>query len=228
MRLRTPGLWRDSRAIKPTGPRTQKNNLKSPHNMSDRFEEYRCRYCGFKTKTSARLSSHIFQSSTCLDKIVADNQPTADLRKRDRSPTPGDSGYPDDQQDDEPLYSSLLKGQPSTKRARVEVEEDIPIKMANVFDEFEPPAGEPRPNPPDTSNSFERFQASQQASGNEPWAPFSSIEDWDYARWITNSGLSQREIDNMLRLDLVSRIFSIAGIIATHKDSVEVRCPILP
>jgi len=192
--------------------------------MSDRFEEYRCRYCGFKTKTSARLSSHVSQSPTCLDKIIADNQPTANPHKRDRSPTPGADGQPDD----ELLYSSLLQGQPSTKRARVEVEEDIPVKMDNVFDKFEPPAGEPRPKPLNTSNSFEHFRAGQEASGNEPWAPFSSVEDWDYARWIMNSSLSQREIDSMLALDLVSQRHSVTSIVITHKDSVEVRRPILP
>jgi len=97
------------------------------------------------------------------------------------------------------------------KRARVEVEEDVPIKMDNVFDDFEPPAGEPQPKPPNTSNDFERLREGQQASGNQPWAPFSSVEDWDYARWILNSGLSQREIDNMLALDLVSGISSVMG-----------------
>lgn len=178
--------------------------------MSDRHEEYQCRYCGFRTKTSARLSSHISQSPTCLNKIIADNQPTTNLHKRDRSPTPGDSRNPDDQPDDL-LYTSLLKGQPSTKRARVEVEEDIPIKMDNVFDEFKPPAGEPRPRPPNTSNSFERLQAGQHASGNEPWAPFSSIDDWDYARWVMSSGLSQREVDSMLALELVSKKCSVGA-----------------
>ena len=195
--------------------------------MSDRFEEYRCRYCGFKTKTSARLSSHISQSPTCLDKIIADNQPSTDTHKRHRSPTPGVSGNLDDQPDDGPLYSSLLTGQPSTKRARVEDEEDTPVQMDNVFDEFEPPAGEPRPKPPGTSSSFERYQEGQQTSGNKPWEPFSSIEDWDYARWIMNSGLSQREIDRMLSLDLVSRAHFIVGAVVTHNGSAKVCQPIL-
>jgi len=172
--------------------------------MSDRFEEYQCRYCGFKTKTSARLHSHISQSPACLDKIVADNQPPADLHKRPHSPTPGGSDYPDNQMNDEPLYSSLLKGQPSMKRVRVEAGEDVPVKMDNVFDDFEPPAGEPRPKPPNMSNDFERLREGQQASGNQPWTPFSSVEDWDYARWIMSSGLSQCQIDSMLALDLVS------------------------
>lgn len=185
-----------------------------PPNMSDRLEDsYRCRYCGFKAKTSARLSSHISQSPACLEKIVTDNQPSTSLHKRHRSPTPGASGHLDDQPgNDEPLYSSLLKGQPSTKRARVEAEEDIPVKMNNAFDKFEPPAGEPRPKPSTMSNNFERLQENQQASGTEPWAPFSSIKDWDYARWImTESDLSQKQINNMLALDLVSR-----GLLCTH------------
>ena len=78
------------------------------------------------------------------------------------------------------------------------------------------------------SNDFERLQEDQQASGNKPWAPFSSIEDWDYARWITNSGLSQRQIDSMLVLDIVSKIYSTIGNTVAHKDSAEVCRPILP
>jgi len=196
--------------------------------MSDRSEEHRCRYCGFKGKNSARLSSHISQSPVCLEKIIADNQPSTNLHKRHRSPTPGGSSCLDNQPDDELLYSSLLKGQPSIKRARVEVEEDIPVKMNTAFDEFKPPAGEPQPKPPNMSNDFEHLREHQRASGNEPWAPFSSVEDWDYARWIMNSGLSQREIDSMLALDLVSKICSVVGNITAHKDSDEICCPILP
>ena len=120
---------------------------------------------------------------------------------------PGGSGNCDVQPlNDDALYSSLLEGQPPLKRARVEDEEDFPIKMNPVFSEFEPPAGTPQQRPPSTSNNFEHLQASQQASGGEPWAPFSSIEDWDYARWIMNSDLSQRQIDAMLGLDMVSEM----------------------
>lgn len=152
--------------------------------MSDRFEEYRCRYCGFKTKTSARLSSHISQSPTCLDGIVADNRPPSNIRKRHRSSTPGapSSSFDDElQPSNELLYSLLLKGQPLTKQACVEVKEDIPIKMDNAFDEFKLPAGEPQPKLPNILNNFKCLQKGQQASGNEPWAPFSSVDNWDYA-----------------------------------------------
>ena len=193
--------------------------------MSDRSKEYRCHYCGFKTTTSGQLSSHFSQSPPCLDKIVAANQPSSNIHKRDCSPTPGGSGHLNDQPDDELLYSSLLMGQPSSKRARVE--EDIPIKIDTIFEEFTPPAGESQPKPPNMSNNFEGLLADQQASRSEPWAPFSSMEDWDYARWITNSGLSQRQIDSMLALDLVSKICLFASITVTHQNLVEICIPVL-
>lgn len=79
------------------------------------------------------------------------------------------------------------------------------IKMDIVFENFEPPAGEPRPNTAKIHSDFERLREAQGSSGQEPWAPFSSVEDWDYARWIMESGLSQRQIDSMLKLDLVSK-----------------------
>lgn len=174
--------------------------------MSDSFEEYRCYFCGFKARTSARLNSHISQSPACLEKIVAANRPPTNPYKRQRSQSPMPSGG--DHIEGQPttndlLYSSLLKGQPSTKRTRVDIDEDTPFKTDDVTDEFRPAAGEPHSRQPNMSSDFERLRESQQASGSEPWAPFSSVEDWDYARWIMNSGLSQKQIDEMLALDLV-------------------------
>lgn len=173
--------------------------------MSDRFEQYRCRYCGFKTTSSSGLSSHISQSPACLDRIVAANQPTSHPHKRPRSPTPEVSAFLDGQPDEGPLYSTLLGDQPSTKRAHVDTEDEpIEIKMDIVYEDFEPPAGEPHPKPPDTRSDFEHLREKQHSLGEQPWAPFSSLEDWDYARWIMESGLSQRQIDGMLKLDIVS------------------------
>ena len=136
------------------------------------------------------------------------NWPSMGLHKRQHSesPVPGGSNHPDIQllDNSDVLYSSLLEGQPSSKRAWVEDEEDFPIKTHTVFSKVEPPAGMPQQQPPGVSNTFESLQASQEASGSKPWAPFSSIEDWDYAQWIMNSDLSQWQIDAMLSLDLVS------------------------
>jgi hypothetical protein len=94
------------------------------------------------------------------------------------------------------------------KRVRVEDEEDNPteITMDMVFEVFEPSAGEPcQPKPANVRSNFERLREEQNLLGKQPWAPFSSVEDWDYARWITESGLGQRQIDSMLKLDIVSK-----------------------
>ena len=116
--------------------------------------------------------------------------------------------------------------QPSAKWAHVEVG-DIPYKMDTIFEEFMPPAGESRLKPPNASSNFKDLLADQQASESEPWAPFSSMEDWDYAQWIMNSGLSQRQIDSMLALDLMSEICLFASITVTHRNLVEICIPFL-
>lgn len=111
----------------------------------------------------------------------------------------------------------------------MEIEKDIPVKLNRVYTEFKPPTGEPRSRTSNVSNDFECLQENQHASGGGPWTPFSSIEDWDYARWIVESDLSQRQIDEMLALDLVSEAEGmISGCrSATHNDLDKVILTIL-
>ena len=80
--------------------------------------------------------------------------------------------------------------------------------MNLTFEDFDPPAGKPvRPDPVNARSDFEQLKERQDSLGEEPWAPYSSIEDWDYARWIMESGLSQRQINSMLKLDIVRKYF---------------------
>ena len=178
--------------------------------MSDKDEEhYRCPHCGVRVRTSAGLSSHISQSTTCLNRTIANNQPAASSKRpRSESPALGGGEDPtsnDPATNDHYLYPPLLTGQQSTKRARVEDEEDVPIKKCDFFSEFKPPAGTPQQKPPGMSSDFGRLQESQRALGSEPWAPFSSTEEWDFARWILGSDLSQKQIDALLALDMVRK-----------------------
>jgi hypothetical protein len=174
--------------------------------MSDRGESYHCRYCGFKAKSSGGLNSHISQSPACLDKIIAANPPASHSQKQPHSPIPGSSTFESRVSDDMPIYSSLLEERPAIKRARVDPDEDDParIKMDIVFEDFIPPAGEPRPKSAEMRSGFEQLRDEQLSKGEQPWFPFTSVEDWDYARWIMESGLSQMEINKMLKLDIVS------------------------
>jgi len=93
----------------------------------------------------------------------------------------------------------------------VEVQEleDPPteIRMDVVFEDFAPPAGEPRDKPDKPCSDFERLKEKQRSSGKEPWDPFTSPGEWGFAQWIVESGLSQQKVDDMLKLDVVSKPF---------------------
>ncbi|KDQ16252.1 hypothetical protein BOTBODRAFT_173160 [Botryobasidium botryosum FD-172 SS1] len=51
-----------------------------------------------------------------------------------------------------------------------------------------------------TPTSFERRFRKQQEAGEEPWAPFASRSEVEYANWFVSSGMSHKEIDNHLKL----------------------------
>lgn len=52
------------------------------------------------------------------------------------------------------------------------------------------------------TSSFDKLYESRTAE--LPWAPFGSQEEWELARWLLTSGLTQGEIDKFLKLDIVS------------------------
>jgi hypothetical protein len=59
---------------------------------------------------------------------------------------------------------------------------------------------------------FERLKAEQHAKGRSPWYPFADEEEWELARWLVMSGLSQAEIDNFLKMMIVSTYLAVSKI----------------
>ena len=51
--------------------------------------------------------------------------------------------------------------------------------------------------------SFERHRRTQEAEGDLPWAPFESKDDWELARWLVKSGVSQNKMNEFLKLGMV-------------------------
>ena len=43
----------------------------------------------------------------------------------------------------------------------------------------------------------------------ELWSPFSNEEEWELAKWLTTSGVSQARIDEFLKLSIVSAIVQL-------------------
>lgn len=51
---------------------------------------------------------------------------------------------------------------------------------------------------------FERLHTEQQAQGVQACNPFEDLGEWDLARWLMTSGLTQSSIDSYLKLNIVS------------------------
>jgi hypothetical protein len=52
---------------------------------------------------------------------------------------------------------------------------------------------------------FHRHRAEQQHQNLPPWHPFEDRDEWELAKWLVESGLSQTEIDTFLKLNIVSQ-----------------------
>jgi hypothetical protein len=55
---------------------------------------------------------------------------------------------------------------------------------------------------------FEEIRDTQKHLEQLPWAPFESVEEWELARWLMLSGLSQTKIDAFLKLAIVRTKYS--------------------
>jgi hypothetical protein len=70
------------------------------------------------------------------------------------------------------------------------------------------------------TTKFERLQAAKTESHEEAWLPFSSIDEWCLVKWMIMSGLSQTEIEKLLKLKLVSDNETKRSIRYLHMSSI--------
>ena len=50
---------------------------------------------------------------------------------------------------------------------------------------------------------FEEWRRDQENKNEPPWSPFKSREEWELAKWLITSGISQKKIDAFLELKTV-------------------------
>ncbi|KAJ7725295.1 hypothetical protein DFH07DRAFT_758708 [Mycena maculata] len=84
-------------------------------------------------------------------------------------------------------------------RATVEEVEDEDARWVQDYPE-EKEAGVPLEK---CKTFFEKYRADQKREGHAPWYPFESKEEWELARWLMTSGLSQKKTDEFLKLKSV-------------------------
>ncbi|KAJ7148839.1 hypothetical protein C8R46DRAFT_1310948 [Mycena filopes] len=85
------------------------------------------------------------------------------------------------------------------KRASVEDVEDEDARWIQPFPEsYEAGAILRR-----CDTQFEKIREQQRKDGRAPWYPFESEDEWEMARWLMTSGLSQEKVDEYLKLKKV-------------------------
>lgn len=55
--------------------------------------------------------------------------------------------------------------------------------------------------------AWEKRQELESKAGNPPWMSFESEEEWDFAKFLMKSGLSQEKINELLQLKIVRHSF---------------------
>lgn len=166
----------------------------------------RCRGCSKPYPTPQGLKGHYTRNPLCREESTkrltahllahqprADNAPIPHDTPHDSLPEPFHNDY-------HPAPTIPAKRHRVTVENITEEEDDDPTDRRAV--DTHPTAAESLPGTHATS--WNSRKAADEHKGCKPWAPFESLEEWGHARWMMKSGLSQKEMDEYLKLQIVS------------------------
>ncbi|KAJ3727345.1 hypothetical protein DFJ43DRAFT_1133192 [Lentinula guzmanii] len=129
-----------------------------------------CLYCGSSLRSTKALQAHISQREFCRNKEeAAFHEPESDIDPPLDSVSSPEPGWEDQNMKN---YQPMFSSRHSTPAATVEEIEDDP-----------------------TSDYFEAIRQKQTEKALPPWTPFQSEKEWELARWLMSSGISQQRID---------------------------------
>lgn len=185
-----------------------------------RTREYQCGVCRQGFSTQQGLRTHVQLSPECRAAIQARNRPHES--ETPTSPPPNHDTLPNASQDIPPETNTPhLPGSPTNtntpeadpRRARVEDADDENEDGRDegdgngywVWDFPEGQAGRivEGSSLAHTGSRFENIRHRQRLAGKVPWDPFSNEEEWEVAQWLVETGISQRNIDEFLKLKKV-------------------------
>ncbi|KAF7293104.1 hypothetical protein MIND_01209800 [Mycena indigotica] len=179
-------------------------------------ETLRCRICEHPVNSAKGLRSHYSQKTLCRERlglILAAERAAVNASTLSPSPSPSRSPMAIDNpfdfganQADAPAFApDDVPGQPPTPAAS-----DQPAQVKDLDDPDNPDSPRWREDYPEAGkrgekgkSRFEEFRAAQAALGLPPWSPFDSEADWALARWMVEVGLSKRQIEAFLKLDMI-------------------------
>ncbi|KAK0226864.1 hypothetical protein EDD85DRAFT_958654 [Armillaria nabsnona] len=187
---------------------------------------FKCPVCKdqFTSRSSRGLRSHL--SATSCSRILDErNAPVTGKRKKPESLTkkaeehatspspsiPEEPIFPPDPPSPAFNFTPSDQSAPPSKRCRVTIEDiedegDTPpsswSRDSLVFVDY-PDAGAEIEGAGEGETTFERIRREKQKRGEEVWAPFKSHEEWELARWLMMSGVSQADIDRFAKLGVI-------------------------
>ena len=184
---------------------------------------YHCAFCGKSPPTLQGLNSHLLQKASCriaMQEQLARKTQLGNVNAEDVATTDEWEGETDmiiDYKPPSPIGnpSTLDSGQappetmapPVDRRARVnDIDEDKDDKECERWiEDFLKPAGVPiQP----AKSYFEKVWDNQKQRGEEPWAPFHNMEEWELGQFLLLN-LGQNVTDKFLKLPIVSKVYSI-------------------
>ncbi|KAK0458645.1 uncharacterized protein EV420DRAFT_1642987 [Desarmillaria tabescens] len=186
---------------------------------------FKCPVCKdqFTSRSSRGLRSHL-SATSCGHILDERNAPVTGKRKKPQSATkqaeehttspslsiPEEPTFPPDPPSPASDFAPSEMASPS-KRCRVTIEDvedegDTPPSSWShdslVFVDY-PDAGAEIEGAGKGETTFERIKKEKQKQGEEMWAPFKSCEEWELARWLMMSGVSQADIDRFAKLGVI-------------------------
>lgn len=197
-------------------PTTTMSNILAQREINSRT----CPVCAFIAKNQGGLRSHLRQKPACQAEIDHWNAPAAiETHKHPRNPTPSMNNSPDSSDNESnvepytipdfpiPASEPPSPTAPEPKRRRTTVEdapeEDNPEHLQSWIEDFPFDAGSVIEERGAQETMFEELKRKLREAGQEMWSPFKDNEEWDVARWLMTSGLSQKEIEKFLKLTSV-------------------------
>jgi hypothetical protein len=102
---------------------------------------------------------------------------------------------------DPPVVVPVAISDSSSDEGSVEDEENKEDRGTRYVNDF---AGAGLPHAERSQTNFELHFAQQGKAGDAPWTPFESEDEWELARWLMSSGVSQKQINGFLKLNKVN------------------------
>lgn len=190
-----------------------------------------CEFCNSVYSTEYRLRAHQYMKSTCRAQLESMTATLVSRRPQAVTPATRWSPYPPPSVSSVPVADDVsftedmpFEGEPLRPDNNAPIVSTTPNSAATLGPNVDVAGIPSKPHIVEypkrsglqAGHVYAKGPTPQESEhtcrskdGASTWAPFADEEEWELAKWLFNSGLSQRAIDGFLKLPLVSQVESI-------------------